>query len=103
MLLILIHHFLDNPIGLNAQQRVQLPNNIFSLFYFHICHSRDLKQYLICARSKLKCQLHHEGHMQVFPDHLSSKNNHIPVDIDEFIINHVYERVAPVVIVNLVK
>ena len=33
----------------------------FSISVF--CHSIDLKWYLSCASSKLKCQLHHEGHM----------------------------------------
>ena len=41
--------------------------------------------------------------MQICSDHLSARINHIPIDIDEFIINHLYERVSPAVVVNLVK
>ena len=73
----------------------------FSISMF--CHLKDLKWYLCCASSKLTYQLHHKGHMQVCPDHLSSRLNHIPVDIDEFIINHLYDRLAPAVIINLIK
>ena len=58
---------------------------------------------LFCASSKLKCQLHHEGHIRVCPDHLSSRLNHIYVDNGAFIINHLYEHVAAAVVVNLVK
>ena len=73
----------------------------FSVSVF--CHSRDHKWYLSCGTSRLKCHLHHEGHIRVCPSHLSSRINHIPNDIDQFIINHLHERVAPAVIVSLVK
>ena len=67
------------------------------------CHSSDQKWYLSCGTKKFKCHLHHEGHIRVCPIHLSSKLNHIPDDIDQFIINHLHERVAPAVIVSLVQ
>ena len=39
----------------------------------------------------------------MYPDHLSSKLNHTPGDIDEFIINHLYEHAPSTMILNSIS
>ena len=73
----------------------------FSISIF--CHSKDLNWYLSCATTKLKVDLQHHGHIRVCPAHLSSRINHLPKNIDQFIVNHLHERIAPSQIVALVK
>ena len=67
------------------------------------CHSKDLKWYLSCATTKLKVDLQHHGHIRLCSDHLSSRINHLPKNIDQFIVNHLHKRIAPSQIVALVK
>ena len=52
---------------------------------------------------KKKNQLCHKGHIPVCPQHLSSRLQHLPDDLTEFINNNLQERIAPAMIVRMVK
>ena len=73
----------------------------FSIVIF--CHSKDQKWYLLHATKKNQNQLCHKGHIPVCPQHLSSRLQHLPDDLTEFINNNLQERIAPAMIVRMVK